>query len=87
MFSHTNTVELQNARCVHHLTNYLSFNFAAATVGFAEISYTVCEEEGARIELNVTKQGPVAGPVGVQYFTLAGQAKGKLLATKCISSQ
>lgn len=28
--------------------------------------------------LNITKQGPVAGPVSVQYFTLAGQAEGKL---------
>ena len=35
--------------------------------------------------LNITKQGPVAGPVSVQYFTLAGQAKGKLYISKAFS--
>ena len=60
------------------IASYAKFCFAVATIGFAKVSYTVCEEEGARVLLNITKQGPVAGPVNVQYFTLAGQAKGKL---------
>ena len=63
---------------MHYYVSF-AFYFVAATVGFAKVSYTVFEEEGARVLLNINiKKGPVAEPVIVQYFTLAGQAKGKL---------
>ena len=47
-------------------------------IGFSKTSYMASEEEGARVKLNITKQGPIAGPISVQYFTLAGQANGEL---------